>query len=407
MRYPVLAFMALSISLMGLASCTAIKPTTDMRAEDATSMTLSPVAFSALPNWQNDDARGAIRALKKSCAVFVKRDGATSLRPTEIAGTIAQWTPACRAVLARADTMDAAQARALIETHFTPYRMDTEYGRTGLMTGYYETMLNGSLTRTTRYNTPLYKKPNDLVMVELGDFRPHLKGERIAGRIVDGKLTPYADRAAIDRGALAGRDLEIVWVDDADQAFFLHIQGSGRVRLEDGRDIRVGYDGQNGHVYHAIGRELIARGELTPETTNLDSIRAWLKTHPTQAPALRHKNPSYIFFKQLEGDGPLGAQGVALTPDRSMAVDPRFIPYGAPVFIDMPHPTQSDTRMQQLMVAQDTGGAIRGPVRGDYFWGVGTRAEKNAGYMKSRGPMWLLLPRNVTPVQTLKMDVKP
>lgn len=405
MRYSILSLSVVVASLV-LASCMAVKPTAEKRAENATSMSLSPVAFSALPNWQNDDAAQSLKALKKSCAVFARRDGATPVRPAEIAGTIAQWMPACRAVLDSADTITAQQARALVEAHFTPYSIDTEFGRDGLMTGYYETMLRGSLTRTAQYDTPLYKNPGDLVMVELGDFRPHLKGERIAGRIENGKLVPYADRAAIERGALDGRGLEIVWVDDPDQAFFLHIQGSGRVRLEDGRDIRVGYDGQNGHVYHAIGRELIARGELTAENTNLESIRAWLKAHPDQAEALRQKNPSYIFFRQLEGDGPLGAQGVALTPERSMAVDPRFIPYGAPVFIDMPHPTQSGVRLQRLMVAQDTGGAIRGPVRGDYFWGVGAQAERNAGYMKSRGPMWLLLPRGVTPVRTLALETK-
>lgn len=373
------------------------------QAENATSVTLTQTPFAQLPGWQQDQQQEALVALKKSCGLFLKRAPETPVHPTELAGKISDWQTACNAVTNFVG--DASAARAMLENNFNAYRMDTPNGKNGLFTGYYETMLNGSRVKTARYNVPLYKRPADLVMVDLGEFRPSLKGERIAGKVVAGNLKPYATRAQIESGALNNQNLEIVWVDDADAAFFLHIQGSGRVHLEDGTEIRVGYDGQNGQVYNAIGKELIARGELTPETTNLESIRAWLKAHPTEAVALRQTNPSYIFFKVLDGEGPLGAQGLALTPERSMAVDPRFIAYGTPVWLDIPHPTQS-TRIERLMIAQDTGGAIRGPVRGDFFWGAGAQAERNAGYMKSRGQAWVLLPKTRPATLHVALPVK-
>ena len=387
---------ALLLSSFLLVSCAghmpeiAKKPT---NAEEATAATLTAVPFGALPGWGDDQQQEAIVALQKSCALFSKRAPETPVNPTEIAGVIRDWQTPCQAVLNF--TGDAPAARIMLENHFAAYRIDTEYGSQGLFTGYYETMLSGSRVKTARYNVPLYKRPADLVMVDLGEFRPALKGERIAGKVVSGNLKPYANRADIDNGALKDNPV-IAWVDDADAAFFLHIQGSGRVLLENGNVLRVGYDGQNGHIYTAIGKELISRGELTPETTNLESIRAWLKAHPAEAPALRQKNESYVFFKILEGEGPLGAQGVAITATRSMAVDPRFVAYGTPVWLDIPHPTTPSMQIRRLMVAQDTGGAIRGPVRGDFFWGAGVDAERNAGMMKSRGRMWVLLPKTLS-----------
>jgi membrane-bound lytic murein transglycosylase A len=225
-----------------------------------------------------------------------------------------------------------------------------------------------------------------------------MKGERIAGRVIDGRLRPYEDRARIEGGALKGRDLEMVWVDDAVDAFFLHIQGSGRVVMEDGSVMRVGYAGQNGHPYVAVGRELIARGVLTKENVSMQSIREWLRANPGEAAGLMNKNPSFVFFRPLDGEGPQGAQGVALTPGRSLAVDRSFVPYGLPVWLDAQDPLDGAARLRRLMVAQDTGGAIRGPVRGDVFWGHGDDAELRAGKMKSPGRYHLLIPRTVTPI---------
>jgi hypothetical protein len=187
---------------------------------------------------------------------------------------------------------------------------------------------------------PLYRRPNDLVAVDLGEFRESLRGQRIAGRLTGDKLVPYADRSAIENGALAGRGLELLWVDDPVDAFFLQIQGSGQVELEGGGRVRVGYDGQNGHPYFAIGRELVERGAMTIEQVSMQSIAAWLRAHPEEAPAVTARNASFVFFRELSGDGPIGSQGVALTPERSLAVDTTFLPLGAPVWLDATHPPE-------------------------------------------------------------------
>jgi membrane-bound lytic murein transglycosylase A len=369
----------------------------NIKAEEATSASYRVVSFNDLPGWSSDrDMMSAANALTKSCAIMARRPPETSVAPGIVGGQVKDWLFMCNEL----KTINT-DARTFFEKNFVPYQIVTPNGPEGLFTGYYEKIIHGSRVQTAKYHVPIYKRPEDLVMVELGDFRPELKGQRIAGKVNDGKLEPYADRKAIDEGALKNRHLELAWTDDENAAFFLHVQGSGRVVMDDGSVMRIGYDGQNGYVYKAIGRELIARGELTPETTSLDTIRAWLVDHPREAAALRWTNPSYIFFREIAGDindGPMGAQGVGLTPERSLAVDPRFIPYGAPVFIDAPHPVADQPRMQRLLIAQDTGGAIRGPVRGDVFWGAGdwgSPAAQMAGVMKSRGEAYILLPKAV------------
>ena len=236
---------------------------------------------------------------------------------------------------------------------------------------------------------PLYTQPRDLVMVDLGRFRDDLRGRRVAGRVRGGSLDVYDDRQAIAAGSLAGRGLEIVWVDDAVDAFFLHIQGSGRIELDDGSVLRVGYSAQNGHSYHAIGRTLIDLGEMELAEVSLQSIDAWLRANPDRAAEVMATNPSYVFFREIRGEGPVGAQGVALTTERSLAVDRLHLPLGVPVWLDAMVPAAApeapDERRQWLLVAQDTGGAIRGAVRGDVYWGSGERAKSIAGRMAHRG----------------------
>ncbi|MEK7802701.1 MAG: MltA domain-containing protein, partial [Pseudomonadota bacterium] len=227
--------------------------------------------------------------------------------------------------------------------------------------------------------------------VNLGDFRPEFKGQRIAGRVKDGYLKPYADRAAIEDGQLAKTvDTPLYWAKDAVDVFFLQIQGSGIVTLPNGDTARVGYDGQNGYPYTAIGREIIKRGALTKDNVSMDSIRAWLAANPIEGKEVMRLNQSYVFFKKLDTTGPVGAEGVVLTPERSLAVDHKFLPYGLPVFItaDAPH-------LARLMVAQDTGGAIQGILRGDVFWGAGENAAVMAGPMKAKGQFWVLLPKDL------------
>lgn len=318
------------------------------------------------------------------------------------AGKVGDWLPACATAAATAAaTPDAA--RAFFAAAFVPYRVTDRGDADGLFTGYYEPLLRGARAPDARYRHPLLGRPADLVSVDLGQFDPELEGRRVAGRVAGGRLVPYPDRAAIERGALAGRGLELLWVDDPVDRFFLEIQGSGQVRLPDGGTVRVGYADQNGHPYRAIGKDLIASGAIAKEQVSMQAIRAWLETHPDEAPAVMARNPSYVFFRELPdlagASGPLGAQGVPLTPGRSLAVDRKFLPLGAPVWLDATAPYPEGERpLRRLLVAQDTGGAIRGPVRGDVFWGAGPEAERLAGRMKSPGRLFVLLPRELRPV---------
>lgn len=278
---------------------------------------LEAVDFGDLPGWGTDALEEAVPVFLRSCGVLSGEE---------------DWKPACAAA-ARVPTGNRAAARRFFETTFRPWSVRNHRNPVGLFTGYYEPLLRGSRKRHGRFTVPIYARPPELVMVDLGRFRDTLKGQRIAGKVVKGDLLPYPDRHGIDGGALAGRKLEIAWVDDAVGAFFLEIQGSGRVRLEDGKELRVGYAAQNGHPYTAIGRELIARGALDRKDVSLQTIRAWLEAHPSEAREVMEKNASYVFFETLHGDSPLGAQGIPLTPQRSLAVDLTRHDLGFPIWL--------------------------------------------------------------------------
>ncbi len=316
--------------------------------------------FRDLPGWADDDHDAALGVFLESCALIGHE---TARRPVH-AGPAVYWQERCR--LARG--VPAGGARSFFESWFLPWRLQDGRGSPGLFTGYYEPLLAGSRTRDATYRWPLYRPP--------------------AG------LEEIPERAAIDAGALEGMDLEILWIDDPVDVFFLHVQGSGRVRLEDGHEVRVGYAGRNGLPYHSIGRELADRGEIPIEEVSMATIRAWLAAHPGRAPGIMATNRSYVFFRELEGDGPVGAQGVVLTPGRSLAVDDAIIAYGAPVWLATTLP--DGTPWRRLMIAQDTGSAIAGAVRGDIFFGGGAWAESMAGGMKAPGQSWLLLPHRIS-----------
>lgn len=363
-------------------------------------LVLEPASFEDLAGWEEDDPSGALSALRRSC----KPLQGGSKPPDGFPGRMGDWRPACEAAARVPAGADAA--RAFFESHFQPFAAgnagdggDPE----GLFTGYYEPLLQGSRKRSDRYRVPLYIRPPDLVTIDLGAFREEYKGKTLAGRVEDGELIPYPDRRAIEEGALAERDLELVWVDDPVDAFFLQIQGSGRVRLDDGDgggEMRVGYAAQNGHPYFAIGKDLVEREALRKEEVSMQSIRKWLEENPDLADDVMARNASYVFFQELEGEGPLGAQGVALTPGRSLAVDRKHWPLGVPIWLDASAPSskagEPDRPLRRLLVAQDTGGAIRGPIRGDVFWGYGEEAAEIAGRMKHSGRVWVLLPRQGT-----------
>lgn len=359
-------------------------------------------SFAELPGYDADRVSEALPALLRSCPRMAARNE-RSLDNYDRYGSGNDWKPFCTAA-ARLSPGDDAGLRRLIETELQPVAVIGEGKAEGLFTGYYEPLVRGSRQKQGVYTTPLYRQPPDLVQVDLGEFRDTLKGQRIAGRVRDGRLRPYDDRGAIDAGALANKNLEMVWLDDAADAFFLQVQGSGLVQLNDGSKTRVGFAAQNGYPYVAIGRVMIDRGTLTREDVSMQAIRAWLRANPDAAPELLRQNPSYVFFRELpppkdDLDGPPGAQGVALVPGRSLAVDRSHHALGLPLWLDAKQPGNAagdaDLPFQRLMVAQDTGGAIRGAVRGDVFWGAGTTAESVAGRMKHPGRFWLLLPKAV------------
>jgi membrane-bound lytic murein transglycosylase A len=309
-------------------------------------------------------------------------------------GTKDPWREACAAA-ARIVNPSAETARRFFETHFTPFRVGSDStGEEGLITGYYEPLLRGSRKPTGRYRYPLYGVPEDLVVVELGEQYPELKGMRLRGRLDGRRLVPYYDRAQIESGQAPLRGREIAWVDDAIELFFLHIQGSGRILLDSGETLRVGYADQNGYPYRSVGRLLVERGELTLEQASMQSIVAWARRNPAKVNELLNSNASYVFFRELPGShaGPPGSLGVPLTARRSIAVDPRYITLGAPVFIATTWPN-SLKPLNRLTLAQDTGGAIRGPVRADFFWGYGELAAREAGRMKQTVRMWVLWPK--------------
>jgi len=371
-----------------LGACAPLLPTDEMG--------LSAVEFRDLPGWQKDSLEEAIVALARSCRKLAKKPAEAAIGPRGIAGRAADWRTLCREVDGESRlAKDTLSARQFFERYFRPYAVRSANGHDGLFTGYFEFSLKGSRRRTARYHVPLYARPRDLVTANLGVFSSAFIGRTIAGRVKRGRLIPYDDRETIDKGALAGRGLELVWVDDPVDAFFLEIQGSGRIHLDDGSMMRVGFAGKNGHAYTAIGRVLIKMGALKREVVTMGSIRSWLAANPTKARTVLMKNRSYVFFREIQGAGPIGAQGVALTAGRSLAVDRKFLPLGVPMFVALDDPADRLAPMRRLMVAQDTGGAIRGPVRGDVFFGHGAQAAAMAGQARLHGRYWILLPVSV------------
>ncbi len=365
--------------------CPAVAP------EPPRAKTLEAVNWSELPGWGDDDPGAAWQAFLRSC---------TRLKAQ------AAWRESCML----AEQFPAtASARSFFETQFLPYRVANADGSVqGLATGYYEPLLRGSRRKEGPYRYPLYAAPEDLLSVDLAEINPELKHLRLRGRLQGRRVVPYYPRAEIERGLPALEGKELLWVDDPVDLFFLQIQGSGRVQLPSGELVRVGYADQNGQPYKSVGRYLVEQGELKLEQASMQGIKAWGAANPEKLRALLDQNPSYVFFRELPQNdaspgaaaadlmttgGPMGALGVALTPERSIAVDPHYIPLGAPVFLATTWPGSAQT-LARLVLAQDSGGAIRGAVRADYFWGFGDAAGAQAGRMRQSARMWVLLPRD-------------
>lgn len=341
-------------------------------------LALEPVGFGALAGWNEDRVAAAVPAFLQSCARYSGEPDAAPLDPWAAAadfGRVADWRQAC-ALAAALPPGDDAAARRFFESGFVPILALDRYRASaheplGLFTGYFEIGLEGSLQRHGRYRVPIYKMP------------------------ADAALASRYSRAEIEDGALAGRHLALLWVADPIDAFFLEIQGSGLVRLDDGKTVRIGYAGQNGKPYVPVGRLLAERGIIPREELTMLTIREWMKGHEEAGAALRREDPSYVFFRILDGPGPTGTEGAVLTARRSLAVDRTEIPLGVPLWLDARERFGDEERLRRLVVAQDTGGAITGPVRGDLFWGSGEKAGERAGRMNARGRYFLLLPRPV------------
>lgn len=363
-------------------------------------LVLKRSTYDHLEGWRLDNHLEALKMFTLSCNAFM---GSPEKVPFhEVDGKAnSVWEQVCRKK-GVTELNSNLEARIFFEKWFQPYAVYYGDSQNGLFTGYFEPELSGSLEPNKEFWYPLYGRPNDLIEASLGKFSTKYNKEHIVGRVIKGALQPYPSRTEIEKGVLQGQGLELVWVNNSIDAFFLHIQGSGKVRFQDGSYRRLSYAGNNGHPYYAIGRSLVARDIFSIDQINMDSIHRWLEANPLQAQEVMQENPRFIFFKWLseghEDRGPIGAQGVQLTAGRSIAVDLRYLPLGVPLWVETSVPTlenNKENRFHRLMIAQDTGEAIRGIVRGDIFLGSGQNAGSIAGRMKHDGQYWLLLPRKL------------
>lgn len=399
--------------------------------------------FSHLPGWDKDDHNLALETLQKSCLIIAKQDPKKPFSSSiPQIGTFENWQKICLAIN-QVDRSNVANARKFFEYWFKPYRIYNNFKTQGLFTGYYLPTLKCSLTKSEQYVEPIYAIPDDWVKVDLGIFDEKLKGRTIVGRVKNHLLSRYPDRAAIIKGAIDKKSKVLAWCDDKIDVAFAHVQGSAIVQLDSNQeDIQmsipadsaggkdkipemyfpiandatvsvesqyficrppepkqflIGYEGANGRSYTSIGKVLIKSKELTPQNSSMQDIRAWLMQHPEKIDTILNQNASYVFFRILKNVAPLGSQQVPLTPERSLAVDKKYLPLGVPIWLDTVAPeteSQISVPFQHLLIAQDVGGAIKGIIRGDVYWGGGDKASFVAGHMKSQGGYWILLPRN-------------
>lgn len=360
--------------------------------------------FTDFEAWQNDNHAAALEAFQISCERILRYPDD---RVFNDFGTAGLWKPTCRAAL----EIDPVAAQKFFESNFSVLGFPQE--ENGLFTGYYAPLYKGSREKSNEYDAPLYMVPNDLQALNLGDFDYNLRGRTIIGEVRNNKFVPYKNRKQIDQGALEEQGLELVWLQKKEETFFLQIQGSGFIELADGEIMHLGYAQRNGRPYRAIGQYLIESGDVAREDMSLQAIFDWMLANPEKSDELMWKNPSYVFFQERNTDKPVGSQGVGLTPERSLAVDRAFIPMGAPLWLETFKESTTPTgevihepNLSRLMIAQDTGGAIKGQIRGDVYWGIGPEAELKAGPMKDVGIYHILVPNTALPdVLSLTSDV--
>ncbi len=394
---------------------TAIEVETDTTSELVTSVLPAgpkyfATNFANLPGWDADDLSEIMIAWRRSCRSLLVRPLESAVGPVltnsvaveadrsaeigGVGGTAADWAGICQ-VLAGLPENDGTAVRRLIVENMTPIAVFDGGEQHGLFTGYYEPVLKGARERTDEFTAPLYAPPPDRISIDLGNFDPALRGRSIVGKFADGEFEAYDTRGDIGEGSLDERADAIFWLASPLDAFIMHVQGSARIDLPDGTQTRAGFAAHNGHAYRSIGRWLIDQGEIERNAASWVGIQSWIDLNPDRLDALLAINPRYIFFTENLGEGPIGAAGVPLTPRRSLAVDPDVIPLGIPVWLNAAPVGGSGDQIQRLMMAQDVGAAIKGAVRGDFYWGSGDGAGRVAGQMSSRGVYFMLLPNNV------------
>ncbi len=378
-----------SLSICLMASCS------QKKTEQPNQLTLKPTSFVNLPGWENDHQAAAFSALQNSCRTILATGETTPLGSEMIKISFQDWQPVCESALQLQNLSDI-QARRFFEKWFKPYAVYAGNNPNGLFTGYYLPELTGTSKKTSRFNVPLYGPPNDLITADLTLFDPRWTGIILSGKVVNGRFLPYqTPRKAIDAGAIDGKANIIAWVDPIDR-FFLQVQGSGLLTVDGQKKLFIGYSGNNGSPYTSIGKILIERGELDKATMSMTKIREWLIAHPQQAQEVMEQDHSFVFFKILPRQQAIGTANLPLTAGRSLAIDRQFIPLNLPLWVDTTVPdqqTQQSIPLRQLFIAQDTGGAIKGIVRADLYWGEGESAEFLASRMREQGRYWLLLPR--------------
>jgi len=352
--------------------------------------------FDLLPDWEKDTHKEALETLAKSCRAISRLDPNQPFgRSISQSGTVESWQKICSAI-GDLKTHNDLSAKRFFEFWFEPYHVYDNFSNQGLFTGYYLPKLLCKLKRSKRYSEPIYAIPSDLVKVNLGLFDKKLSGRTVVGQVKDKQVRPYPNRAAIMRGVIRKKAKVLAWCDDMIDVAFAHIQGSAIVRLSKKKQFLINYDSSNGRPYTAIGKVLIKTQGLVPHAVSMQTIRSWLSEHPKKMNYILNQNESYVFFRVLKNNAPFGSEQVPLTPGRSLAVDRRYIPLGVPVWLDTVIPRQKSQILvpfRHLLIAQDTGGAIKGIIRGDVYWGSGSRAAFIAGQMKSLGSCWILLPK--------------
>jgi membrane-bound lytic murein transglycosylase A len=384
--------LGLCLGLGGCASNFGLGLQEDDRAVQGGDLNLKPISYSNLTGWSGDDHAAAFRAFRRSCGKIDRQASAANSKKSRLDPALVD---ACRRALALGPKVSRAEARAFFEQAFTPHEI-TASRPNGLLTSYFEPVLEGARKPGNGYNVPIYRRPTDLMLLSPSNERGTRNAQMTAMRKTANGSEPYPTRQQIEQGALKGRGLELLYLKDPVDAYIMHIQGSARIRLPNGHKVRIGFAAKNGYPYTSIGKALIDQGEIDASKMSMQRMKAWMRANPEKAKRVMWMNKSFIFFRELdEGvgtDGPIGAQGVSLSAGRSLAVDTGFHTLGAPIWVKVPGLKTSGKSYARLMIAQDVGSAIQGPERGDIYWGSGEKAGRAAGKIKYPGSFVVLVP---------------